>query len=519
MLAPIKKFICTEDTPVVQTKAGKLRGMIIDDIYTFRGIRYAEAERFMSPKPVTPWEGVVDCQDYGYVSCTLNTPRFQGDISGPHRYWASSEHCQYLNVWSDTLDPAAKKPVLFWIHGGGFSDGSSIEMYAYEGENLARDKDVVVVSVNHRLNILGYLDLSDYGPEFAHSGVVGMEDIVEALRWVRDNIAQFGGDPGNVTIFGQSGGGGKIQVLMQMPCADGLYHKASIQSGVLNKEMNITKAQAQTAAKAIVEAIGGIEALQTKDYYYLAEAVKAVQESGTMVPWGAVPGCGDYQGLWYDTGFRPEVANVPVLIGSTISDFAFGMPNLSEKSALSYEQIHAFIADKYGAENADTVESLFKAAYPELNLYYATAVDTMVRLPALDYMANRAASGAAPIYGWLLAHEHAFKGGRMSAHCDEIPFVFRNNDGVGAVHGYDPAVDARLKEELSSAWAAFARSGDPNCEAIDTWEPYTTEHHANFVFADAGSKTLVDHDAALLELVQKHAKMPAFFAPPTPKKK
>ena len=160
MLAPIKKFVCTEDTPVVQTKAGKLRGMIIDDIYTFRGIRYAEAERFMSPKPVTPWEGIVDCQDYGYVSAIIDTPRFQGDIQGPHRYWATSEHCQYLNVWTSEMNPEAKKPVMFWIHGGGFANGSSVEMYAYEGENLARDKDVVVVSVNHRLNIIGYLDLS-----------------------------------------------------------------------------------------------------------------------------------------------------------------------------------------------------------------------------------------------------------------------------------------------------------------------------------------------------------------------
>ncbi len=512
MLAPIKKFICTEDTPVVQTKAGKIRGMIIDEVYTFRGVRYAEAERFMSPKPVTPWEGVVDCQDYGYVSCTLNTPRFQGDITGPHRYWAASEHCQYLNVWTDTLDPSAKKPVMFWIHGGGFSEGSSIEMYAYEGENLARDKDVVVVSINHRLNILGYLDLSDYGPEYAHSGVVGMEDIVEALRWVRDNIAQFGGDPDNVTIFGQSGGGGKVQVLMQMPCADGLYHKAIIQSGVLPREMNITAAQAKAASKAIVEAMGGMEALCTKDYYYLAEAVKAVQAAGTPCPWGAVPGCGDYQGLWYDTGFRPETAKIPVLIGSTFSDFAFFYPHpMADKSKLSHEEIAAMLAEKYCAENAGAIEEAFKAAYPGVNLFFALAVDTQVRRPALDYMANRSAFTDAPVYSWMLAHESAFKGGRMSTHCDEIPFVFRNDAGIGAVHGADPAVDARLREELSSAWTAFARTGNPNCASIGTWTPYTSDCHATFVFGDTGSETRIEYDAELVELVHKYAPFPSFF--------
>ncbi len=514
MLSPIKTFICTEDTPVVQTKAGKLRGMIIDGVYNFRGIRYAEAERFMSPKPVTPWEGIVDCQDYGYVSCTLNTPRFQGDITGPHRYWASSEHCQYLNVWSDTLDPTAKKPVMFWIHGGGFSDGSSIEMYAYEGENLARDKDVVVVSINHRLNVLGYLDLSAYGPEFAHSGIVGMEDIVEALRWVRDNIAQFGGDPDNVTIFGQSGGGGKIQVLMQMPSADGLYHKAIIQSGVLNKTMNVTKTQAAAAAEAIVAQIGGIDALRSKDYFYLAEAVNAVQAAGTPCPWGAVPGCGDYQGLWYDTGFRPEALKVPVMAGSVISDFAFGMPRhlaMADKNAMTGEQRDAALAEAYG-NAADEIKAAFQTAYPGMNTVYATAIDTIVRIPTKDYLAERAKVAEAPLYGFVVAHETAFKGGMLSRHCDEIPFVFRNDTGIGAVHNADPAKDAKMREELSSAWTAFARTGNPNCEAINTWTPYTTDCHATFIFDDQFSETRIDHDNVLVELVQDHTALPPMFA-------
>ena len=511
MLAPIKKFICTEDTPVVQTKAGKLRGMIIDDIYTFRGIRYAEAERFMSPKPVTPWDGIVDCQDYGYVSAIIDNPRFQGDIQGPHRYWATSEHCQYLNVWTSEMNPEAKKPVMFWIHGGGFANGSSVEMYAYEGENLARDKDVVVVSVNHRLNIIGYLDLSDYGPEFSHSGNVGMEDIVEALRWVRDNIAQFGGDPNNVTIFGQSGGGGKVQALMQMPSADGLYHKAIIQSGVLKLGPSVNKEQAQTAAKAIVEAIGGIENLCTKDYYYLAEAVKKVQAAGTMVSWSPVPGCGDYEDQWSEVGFRPEAYKVPVMIGSVLSEFAFGVP-MYDKTALTDEQRSAAIAEKYGAEHAEAIENAFKAAYPGLNTFYATTVDNMFRGPNLEYLATRSQYETAPIYAYVVAHEHAFKGGRMSGHCDELPFVFRNDAGIGAVHGWDPATEVKMREELSGAWVSFARTGDPNCEAISTWKPYTADCHATFIFGDQVSETRIDHDTELVELVTKYAPLPPMFA-------
>ena len=520
MLAPVKSFICTEDTPVVQTRAGKLRGMILDGVYSFRGVRYAEAERFMSPKPVSPWEGVVDAQDYGYVSPILNTPRFRGDIVGPHRYWASSEHCQYLNVWTDKLDPQAKKPVLFWIHGGGFSDGSSIEMYAYEGENLARDKDVVVVSVNHRLNILGYLDLSDYGPEFSHSGVVGMEDLVEALRWVHENIAQFGGDPENVTIFGQSGGGGKVQVLMQMPSADGLYQRAIIQSGVLSSAMNVTKAQAQTQAKAIVEAIGGIDNLRSKDYFYLAEAVHAVEAQGVRVGWGAVPGCGDYADLWYDTGFRPETAQIPVMVGSTLSDFAFGSPArlaLANKAALTEEERRAAVRETYG-DAADEIAALFEAGYPGVNLYYATAVDTMVRVATMEYIAARSAAVEAPVFAFMVAHESVFKGGTMSRHCDEIPFVFRNDAGIGAVHGADAAIDAKLREELSGAWVNFARSGNPSGGVVPRWTPYTDDCHATFVFCDTVSETRIDHDTELVKLVQKHAPIPPFFAAPMEKK-
>ncbi len=510
MLAPIKKFICTEDTPVVQTKAGKIRGMIIDDIYTFRGIRYAEAERFMSPKPVTPWEGVVDCQDYGYVSAIIDTPRFQGDIQGPHRYWASSEHCQYLNVWTSQTNPEAKKPVMFWIHGGGFASGSSIEMYAYEGENLARDKDVVVVSVNHRLNVIGYLDLSDYGPQFSHSGNVGMEDIVEALRWVRDNIAQFGGDPNNVTIFGQSGGGGKVQALMQMPSADGLYHRAIIQSGVLKLGPNVSREDAKATAKAIVDAIGGIEAACTKDYYYLAEAVKKAQAEGVNVNWSPVPGTGDFPGMWADAGFRPEVAHIPVMIGSVISEFAFGVP-MFDKNALSQEQRSAALAEKYG-QAAPAIEAAFKVAYPGVNTFYAGFVDTMFRQPNLEYLATRSQLPTAPIYAYVVAHEHAFKGGRMSGHCDELPFVFRNDAGIGAVHGYDPTIDAKLREEISGAWVNFARTGDPNGQEINPWTPYTADCHATFIFGDAVSETRIDHDTQLVELVQKYAPLPPFFA-------
>ena len=156
----------------------------------------------------------------------------------PHRYWIANEHCHYLNVFTQNLTPAAKKPVMVWFHGGGFTNGSSMESYAYDGRSLSEFGDVVVVSVNHRLNILGTLDLSAYGPQYANSRYTGTADLVASLEWVRDNIAAFGGDPGNVMIFGQSGGGGKVVSMMHTPAAQGLFHRVSAQSGGNNNYRN-----------------------------------------------------------------------------------------------------------------------------------------------------------------------------------------------------------------------------------------------------------------------------------------
>ncbi|MFL6451142.1 MAG: carboxylesterase family protein [Bryobacteraceae bacterium] len=218
--------------PVVQVKGGKLRGLKDGRIFTFLGIPYAQAERFELPKPVPAWDSIKGAQVWGPV-CPIPQATSVGpdDVVFPHRYWVENENCQVLNVWTQSLSTDGKKPVMVWMHGGGFTNGSSMESYAYDGKTLSEFGDVVVVSVNHRLNIIGTLDLSAYGPEYANSRYTGMADLVAALEWVRDNIEAFGGDPGNVTIFGQSGGGGKVTRLMQMPSAKGLFHRAISESG------------------------------------------------------------------------------------------------------------------------------------------------------------------------------------------------------------------------------------------------------------------------------------------------
>ena len=215
---------------IVEVEGGKLQGYIRDGIYTYHGIPYAEAQPFMPPAKVPAWEGVKPALNYGPMSPQDINP--EGDMFPFHYYWPlwegrnypQSNSCQNLNIWTPSLDDK-KRPVMVWLHGGGFEAGNSAAEDVYDGENLARKGDIVVVSINHRLNVLGFLDLSAYGEEYKYSGNLGVMDIVAALEWIRDNIAKFGGDPENVTLFGQSGGGAKILALMCSPKAAGLFHK------------------------------------------------------------------------------------------------------------------------------------------------------------------------------------------------------------------------------------------------------------------------------------------------------
>ncbi len=268
-------FARDEKTAVVTTEAGKVRGYLYNGISIFKGIRYAQAKRFHAPEPVRPWEGVWDASNYGFVCPYVDKkPWLSQELYLPHRYWITDEDCQNLNIWTPACD-GEKRPVLVWLHGGGFNMGSAIEMAAYDGENMCRLGQVVVVSVNHRLNLLGYFDLSDFGEEYANSGNAGTDDLIAALRWVRDNIERFGGDPENVTLFGQSGGGAKITALLQSPGADGLFAKGINMSGVLQNGVVGSYAKSgRRLGEVMMQELGvhGVKELETVPYEALAAA-------------------------------------------------------------------------------------------------------------------------------------------------------------------------------------------------------------------------------------------------------
>ena len=265
-------FRCDARTALVRTDRGLVKGYAHKDLHIFKGIPYAKARRFHAPEPVKAWEGVFDASNYGFVCPLLTNDRPNGELHVPHRFWPMDEDCLNLNIWTPSLD-GKKRPVLFWLHGGGYEAGSSIEHLAYDGANMSRLGDVVVVSVNHRLNLLGYFDLSDFGEEYANSGNAGGDDIIAALRWVRDNIAAFGGDPGNVTVFGQSGGGAKVTTLLQSPAADGLYAKGMVMSGVIGPVLGDALGSGKELAEALLAELGlsTVKDLETVDYHLLAK--------------------------------------------------------------------------------------------------------------------------------------------------------------------------------------------------------------------------------------------------------
>lgn len=231
-----------EDGEIVTVAEGQLQGTINDGIYRYLGVPYAEAaERFVTAGPVTPWEGVLKADSYGPMSPQGSMLGF-----GAGNQDGTDNNCQNLNIWTPGLNDGGLRPVLVWLHGGGFSTGTANDS-SYDGEALAKNGDVVVVSVNHRLNVFGYLDLSAYDEKYKDSANVGMWDIIAALEWIQQNIEVFGGDPDNVTVFGQSGGGAKVLGLMSTPYAVGLFHKGIVESGVTETVgVNFTSQEAST---------------------------------------------------------------------------------------------------------------------------------------------------------------------------------------------------------------------------------------------------------------------------------
>ena len=433
-------------TSTVTIKSGPVCGYVDDGVYIYKGIPYGEAERFMPPVDPKPWTELRPCRSYGPVSPHPARSGWRDDAQAFTMHWDDGypgEDCLRVNVWTSRIKADARMPVMVWLHGGGFSEGSSQEQAGYDGTNLARDHGVVVVSLNHRLNALGFLDLSAYGARYAYSGNVGMLDIVKALEWVRDNISVFGGDPSNVTIFGQSGGGGKVTTLMAMPSAKGLFHKAIVQSGSIFTLMD--PKYSRRIGAATVAGLGispsQIDRIADVPYEELLSAYTAAQEKvrGEARVDGTLPS---------NILDMLLFGQMPVVDGEVIP----AQPSSAKSLSLS-KDVPVMIGTVYNEFTPDQEDPIFRPL-------------------ALRQASDRTAAGCAPVYFYRFDWKTPVLDGSMgSPHCIDIPFVFdnvlRHRTFTG---GGEDAVE--LGHRVSRLWTSFARTGKPVSDGMPEWEPW-----------------------------------------------
>jgi carboxylesterase type B len=504
----MSKYFEYDNVPVVSTTSGDVKGYKYDGVYIHKGIVYAEADRFQAPKP-SKWEGVKDATNFGCV-CPLMSPETpSGELMVPHRYWPQNEHCQSLNIWSTTLDEGAKQPVLVWFHGGGYAAGSSIEQVAYDGMKMAKQENVVLVTVNHRLNILGYLDLSPFGKKYENSANAGHADMVAALQWVHDNIAKFGGDPENVTIFGQSGGGMKCIDLMQIPAADGLFQKSLVMSGVMQgADFQASSGDGTEIVNALMAELklDKVEKLETVPYANLVAAYQKV--SPEVAKKGAYIGGGPKPGDWYvgnpfNVGWREHAYSIPMMIGTVYGEFAFNIPNY-DKYSLTDAEVLEKLTVVYG-EGAKSVLDAFKKAYPEKNGTDAISIDRAMREPTVKLAKLFAEKGTA--YNYNFTYEFPFHHGKTAWHCSDIPYFFLASELVEVCANDDRE---KLETEVGGSLMAFAKNGNPNHSAIPEWKPVSADSCQTMVF-DKKTELKVDYDDAVFDEINKVLKPFNFY--------
>ena len=488
-----EEHVVPPTTPVVETANGQVQGLVDDGIHEFLGLRYAAPPigdlRFMPPEPVEDWDGIYDATTLGAPAMQMYSP------SGPRtsdftrqlqtifptlaEEKFDNEDALFLNVWTPGVDDEAR-PVMVWFHGGGYAYGSG-GWAAYDGRNLAEHGDVVVVTVNHRLNLFGYMYLGDaFGEDYAASGNAGNLDLVASLEWVRDNIAEFGGDPNNVTIMGESGGGSKVSHLLATPAAEGLFHRAIIQSGP-----GVTSGSQEDAA-ALADIVLDELGVETIEELQAVPAETVLQAGRDALARARSEGISGNFGPIVDGTVLPrhpfmpaapeQSRDIPIMIGWNKDEMTiFNAPQpwfgtLPEEGLAMFAQNLGedgqALIDHYRTERPDDSPTYIANSAMTARFVYGTYT-------LADQRARQADS--APLYMYQLMYESDANGGILrSPHTLDIPFMFDNveESRVLVGSGEGPVI---LGEMMSDAWVSFARDGVPTSDLLPEWTPYNLE--------------------------------------------
>ena len=488
-----------DDIALADTSFGKIRGYRLNGVYTFLGVPYGSdtsgKNRFMPPQKPEKWEGIKDTIWWGNTAPQIMENRYANVHSSFADHWNYddlSEDCLKLNIWTNAIADGKKRPVLVWLHGGGFTNGNAIEQDGYHGENFAKNGDMVFVSINHRLGPIGFTDLSGIGGDkYAYSGNVSMLDIIASLHWVRDNIANFGGDPGNVTIMGQSGGGAKVTATMAMPASKGLVHKGVALSGsmLVANDQEYSRKLGQyvvEAAGLTPDSIDKLHDIPWREYLTIANKAmdrmrKEFPKPGFRGGFGPVAdGVNIPKGEFF-SNTNSHDSEIPLMICTTFHEWSATRAN-PQLEAIDLNGVIENLKPRFGDKTAEIVNA-YNSNFPGKKPAEIMALVASNRQGAVA-TGNAKSKQKAPVYMAWFGWEPNLYNGRMRAfHCIDICFWFENTDRM-YTHTGGGKRPKMLSDKMSASLLAFMKTGNPNAGTLPNWPKFTAEKGETMVLND-----------------------------------